>query len=207
MQDHISESIAPSEELASSLRALIDTIRRHHPAPLQVPGLTTARFCALLDEGSVTPTHEESILLERLEHFIDRRVDSAVFDKIPNERQILDIFDEQIEGLVDNRRFGRMVNDMIDQRTESIGEDLSNDGPFIRAIASALDDNLDESVRDAVKAEYQSGDFDDKVEEVILDRFIKLLDQLEEDSLDALAAAVLKRIELRPRNSSAPSAT
>jgi hypothetical protein len=104
MQDHISESIAPSEELASSLRALIDTIRRHHPAPLPAPRLTTARFCALLTEGSITPTSEESDLLERIEHLVDRRVESALSDKIPSERQILDIFDEQIEGLADNYR-------------------------------------------------------------------------------------------------------
>lgn len=205
MQDHISESIASSEALACSLRGLINTIRREHPAPLPVPGLTTARFCALLTPDCITPTPEESNLLDRIEHLIDRRIESALADRMLTEQQIDAIFKERAKELEDAYWFERMVNRMIDSRTESIGEDLANDSQFISSLVTELDSNLNESVRDGIKAEYQSGNFDDKVEEVILDRFTRLLDQLEDESLDALAAAVLNRLELRLRNSSAPA--
>ena len=208
MPDHISESIASSEALACSLRGLINTIRREHPAPLPVPGLTTARFCALLTPDCITPTHEESNLLDRIEHLIDRRIESALADRIlTNESEIVNVFKEQAKELEDAYWFERMVNRMIDQRTASIGEDLTNDSSFINNIVTELDGNIEEEIRDGIKAEYQSGDFDTKVEEVILEGFTKLLDQLDEESLDALAVAVLKRIELRPRNSSAPAPT
>jgi len=203
MQDHISESIASSEALACSLRGLINTIRREHPAPPPVPRLSTARFCDLLTPDCVTPTHEESNLLDRIEHLIDRRVESAIADKILTEHQIDDLFKERAKELEDTYWFERMVNRMIDNRTESIGEELTNDTQFIRSLVTELNSNINEEIRDGIKAEYQSGDFDDKVEEVFVDKFIRLLDQLDEESLDALAAAVLKRIELRPRNSSA----
>lgn len=206
--DHISESIASSEALACSLRGLINTIRREHPAPLPVPGLTTARFCALLTPDCITPTHEESNLLDRIEHLIDRRIESAIAYRILTEQQqIADLLKTEVKGLEDTYWFERMVNRMIDKRTESIGEDLTNDTQFIRSLVTELNSNIDEEIRDAIKAEYRSGDFDDKIEEVILDRFTKLLDQLEDEDLDALAAAMVKRIELRPRNSSAPTTT
>ena len=205
--DHISESIASSEALACSLRGLINTIRREHPAPLSVPGLTTARLCALLTPDCITPTHEESNLLDRIEHLIDRRVESALADKTLTEDEIVNVFKEQAKELEDTHWFERMVNRMIDNRTESIGEDLTNDSSFINNIVTELEGNIDEEIRDAIKAEYQSGDFDDKVEEVFIDKFTRLLDQLDEESLDALAGAVLNRIELRRRNSSAPTTT
>lgn len=208
MPDHISESIASSEALACSLRGLINTIRREHPAPLPVPGLTTARFCALLTPDCITPTHEESNLLDRIEHLIDRRIESALADRIlTNESEIVNVFKEQAKELEDAYWFERMVNRMIDQRTASIGEDLTNDTQFIRSLVTELNSNVTEEIRDGIKAEYQSGDFDDKVEEVFIDRFTRLLDQLDEESLDALAAAVLNRLELRLRNSSAPTTT
>ena len=207
MQEPISESIASSEALAFSLRQLINTIRREHPAPTPVPGLTTARFCALLTPDCITPTHEESNLLDRLEHLIDRRVESAIADKTLTEQQIADLLKTEVKELEDTHWFERMLNRMIDNRTESIGEELTNDARFIRSLVKELDPKFDEEIRDGIKAEYQSGDFDTKVEEVILEGFTKLLDQLDEESLDALAVVVLKRIELRPRNSSAPTTT
>ena len=203
--DHISGSIASSEALACSLRGLINTIRREHPAPLPVPGLTTARFCALLTPDCITPTLEEANLLDRIEHLIDRRVESALADKTLTEQQIADLLKTEVKGLEGTHWFERMVNRMIDQRTESIGEDLTNDSSFIRSLVTELNSNIEEEIRDGIKAEYRSGDFDTKVEEVFIDRFTRLLDQLDEESLDALATAVLNRIELRPRNSSAPT--